>query len=176
MGAMSADSDQNTMVTGVIAFAQRPTGPFTVTVLVEDVSRADAPSTIVGGVHFENPAFTADEAAELPFSVSLPRDAISDIRRLNLRVHVRVGHDRADDVQAKEDTEARQKPDSCERLAHSMAREHPRATTMPDSTGRPDLTRPDVTEGDFVSTQSHPVRSDPARSGLASVRIPVLRV
>lgn len=93
MGAMSAHSDQKAMVTGTIEFppGDRPAGVFTVTVLVEDVSRADAPSAIVGSAHFENPAFTDTEAVEPPFAVTVPAQMVTGIRRLNVRVHVREG-------------------------------------------------------------------------------------
>ncbi|TFD23281.1 hypothetical protein [Cryobacterium sp. TMS1-13-1] len=151
MGAMRGDSESDFMVTGVIAFAlgERPVGPFTVTVLVEDVSRADAPSTIVGGVRFDHPAFTAAEAVEVPFSVIVPADAQNGIRRLNLRAHVR------------------QEFDSREPLAHGAPRTQPLGDAAP---GEPTADRPDITEGDFVSTQSHPVLPK------GSVRVPVQRV
>ncbi|MBG6213797.1 MAG: hypothetical protein LH475_13440 [Cryobacterium sp.] len=159
---MSAHSEQNAVVTGVIEFASgdRPAGPFTVTVLVEDVSRADAPSAIVGGARFENPAFGETEEAQLPFAVTVPTNTLTGVRRLNVRVHVREG------------------------LLGSPNVTRPNVT-RPNVT-RPNITRPNITEGDFVSTQSHPVLADPVLadpvladpvlSGSASVRIPVLRV
>ncbi|TFD51358.1 hypothetical protein E3T46_08945 [Cryobacterium sp. Hh11] len=118
------------------------------TVLIEDVSKADAPSTIVGYSRTEIPALATDAkfdaAAGLPFSVIVPADAQNGIRRLNLRAHVR------------------QKSDSREPLAHVAAGEQP----QPDSA----IERPDITEGDFVSTQSHRVLPT------GSVRVPVQRV
>ncbi|TFD03453.1 YbaY family lipoprotein [Cryobacterium sp. TMT1-66-1] len=125
---------------GVVEFApeQRPQSPCTVTVLVEDVSKADAPSTIVGRSRFQIPAPPRSELSDrdVNFAVTVPADALDSVRRLNVRVHV----------------------------SARMRRE-------------PDVTeRPDITEGDFVSTQSHPVLPDPVLPGLASVRVPVLRV
>ena len=144
------------MVTGIIEFLprERPHGAFTVTVLVEDVSRADAPSIILGSARFENPAFTGTDVAELPFAVTVPTRALTGIRRVNLRVHVREG--------VREGV--RERPDLA---AQDLA--------------EPDMTRPNVAEGDFVSTQSHPVTFESVSSereapGSASVRIPVLRV
>jgi hypothetical protein len=162
MGARPEHTARDATVTGVIEFAlgERPTGAFTVTVLIEDVSRADAPSTIVGRSRTEIPALAADAssdaAAGLPVSVTVPADALKGIRLLNLRIHVRAGSPA---------TEVRQESDSRELPAHVAA--GVRSPARPDSaTGRPD-----ITEGDFVSTQSHPVLQ-----GAASVRIPVLRV
>jgi hypothetical protein len=159
---MPEDTEENATVTGIIEFVpgERPTGPFTVTVLIEDVSRADVPSTIVGRSRIEIPALAADAGADvadgLPVSVTVPADALAGIRLLNLRIHVRAG---------SPDTEVRQESDSRELPAHVAA--GVRSPARPDSaTGRPD-----ITEGDFVSTQSHPVLQ-----GAASVRIPVLRV
>ncbi|MDJ0378208.1 hypothetical protein [Cryobacterium sp. PH31-L1] len=166
---MSADSDNSEMVTGIIAFSgdDRPVGAVTVTVLVEDVSRADAPSTVVGSVTFDSPAAPASGATELPFTVTVPRPVLNGVRALNVRVHVR-------EMNSK--TEVRQTRDSRESLAHSTARVSSRTAPAPDQSGRPGTGRPDITEGDFVSTQSHPVLSDPVLPGLALVRVPVLRV
>ena len=157
---MPEHTEENATVTGVIEFApgERPTGPLTVTMLIEDVSRADAPSTIVGRSRTEIPTLAADTnsaaAAGLPVSVTVSADALAGIRLLNLRIHVRAG---------SPDTEVRREPDSRELPAHVAAREQPRSDS---ATGRPD-----VTEGDFVSTQSHPVLP-----GAGSVRVPVQRV
>ena len=156
---MPEPTERNVTVTGVIEFApgERPTGPFTVTVLIEDVSKADATSTIVGHSRTEIPALAADTnsdaAAGLPVTVTVPADALAGIRLLNLRIHVREG---------SPDTEVRQKSDSREPLTHVAAGERP----QPDSA----IERPDITEGDFVSTQSHPVLPK------GSVRVPVQRV
>ncbi|TFB69583.1 hypothetical protein E3O06_14715 [Cryobacterium glaciale] len=80
-------------VRGIIAFAraQRPLSPLTVTVLVEDVSRADAPSTIVGRSRFEIPASSPNPPSDgdLSFAVTVPAEALDTVRRLNVRVHVR---------------------------------------------------------------------------------------
>jgi hypothetical protein len=159
---MPEHTEDNATVTGHIEFApgERPTGPFTVTVLIEDVSRADAPSIIVGRSRIEIPALAADAVADaaagLPVSVTVPADALAGIRLLNLRIHERAG---------SPDTEVRQESDPRELPAHVAA--GVRSPARPDSaTGRPH-----VTEGDFVSTQSHPVLP-----GTASVRIPVLCV
>ncbi|MDJ0348605.1 hypothetical protein [Cryobacterium sp. PH29-G1] len=169
MDAMSALSEQNAVVTGVIEFADgdRPIGAFTVTVLVEDVSRADAPSTIMSGTSFHIPARSEIEMAEagpaeteLPFTVTVPARVITDIRRLNVRVHVREG--------------AQTNPGVA-----SVSVAGPNATG-PNATSA-NVSRPNITEGDFVSTQSHPVVFDPviydpARQNAALVRIPVHRV
>ncbi|SEN89412.1 hypothetical protein E3O25_13720 [Cryobacterium sp. TMT1-3] len=166
------DSLSTTTVRGMIDFApgQRPPTPFTVTVLVEDVSKADAPSTIVGRSRFEIPASAPVDSAcaarpdtGVPFHVAVPTSLIAAPRRLNVRVHVRSG------VTAHTaDTEnVRREPDSREPMAHPEAREPSRATHELE------FERPDITEGDFVSTQSHSVLPG---QGRASVRIPVLRV
>ena len=156
---MPEHTERDATVTGVIEFApgERPTGPFTVTVLVEDVSRADVPSTIVGRSRLEIPALAAgaNSVAGLPVSVTVPADALMGIRRLNLRIHVRAGTANTEDV--------RQESDSRELPAHVAAGERPQS----DSASH----RPNITEGDFVSTQSHPVLP-----GTGSVRVPVQRV
>ena len=161
---MPEHTERDATVTGVVEFApgERPTGPFTVTVLIEDVSRADAPSIIVGRSRTEIPALAADTnstaaaAAALPVSVTVPADALKGIHLLNLRIHVREGFPH---------TEVRQESHSRELPAHVAA--GVRSAAQPDSaTGRPD-----VTEGDYVSTQSHPVLP-----GAGSVRVPVERV
>jgi len=157
MGAMSALSEQNAVVTGTIDFppGDRPTGVFTVTVLVEDVSRADAPSTIVSSASFESPAATETEVVELPFTVTVPAPMITGIRRLNVRVHVREG-------------------------AHE-SRHGASLNGASPNVARPNVARPSITEGDFVSTQSHPVifdsvSSDAGMPASVSVRVPVVRV
>ena len=86
-----SESHETATVRGVIAFApdQRPHASFTVTVVVEDVSKADAPSTIVGRSTFEIPASVpkALSDGELSFAVTVPAEALDSARRLNVRVH-----------------------------------------------------------------------------------------
>ncbi len=89
--------------------------------LVEKVSRADAPSTIVGRSRIEIPALAADtnsdnaaglpgcRAAGLPVNVAVPADALKGIRRLNLRIHLPAG---------SPDTEVGQESDQRELPAH----------------------------------------------------------
>ncbi|TFD65337.1 hypothetical protein [Cryobacterium ruanii] len=163
-------------VRGVIDFApdQRPQASFTVTVLVEDVSKADAPSAIVGTSCFEIPASARVASLRggqpdngVPFEVAVPTGMLAAPRRLNVRVHVRPGLSVGDPNVEK----VRHEPDSRELGAHPEARELSRATSVLDPTGRPDITK-----GDFVSTQSHPVLPDPGLLGAVSVRIPVQRV
>ena len=162
---MPEHTEETATVTGLIEFApgERPTGPLTVTVLIEDVSRADAPSIIVGRSRIEIPALAADAGADaaagLPVSVTVPADALAGIRLLNLRIHVRAGTTA---------TEVRQESASREPLAHVVAGV---AGVRTPGTPYSATSRPDITEGDFVSTQSHPVLP-----GATSVRIPVLRV
>jgi len=140
------------VVTGTIEFLprDRPHGAFTVTVLVEDVSRADAPSTIVGSARFENPAFTGTDVAELPFAVTVPTHALTGIRRLNLRVHVREG--------------VRERPD----------------LAGPDLAGpdlaRPNVTEGDFVSTQSHPVTFDSVSPDSGMPASVSVRIPVLRV
>lgn len=85
------ESHQSATVRGVIEFApdQRPHEPLTVTVLVEDVTKSDAPSTIVGRSSFQIPASvpTAATDGELSFAVNVPANSLDTVRRLNVRVH-----------------------------------------------------------------------------------------
>jgi len=85
------DSPEGTvLVRGRVAFppGDRPDPPYTVVVHVEDVSRADAPSTIVGESFLENPALSAGPAPELDFAVPVPAALLTDTARLNVRGHV----------------------------------------------------------------------------------------
>ena len=94
-------------VRGVIEFApdQRPQVPVMVTVLVEDVSKADARSAIVGRSRFEIPApvTNAPSDGELAFAVTVPAQLLNTVRRLNVRVHVRAPSLREPDVTERPD-------------------------------------------------------------------------
>jgi len=83
-------TDGAVMVRGRVAFplGDRPAPPYTVVVRVEDVSRADAPSTIVGESRLENPTLPPGPQPELDFAVSVPTAALGGTARLNVRVHV----------------------------------------------------------------------------------------
>jgi putative lipoprotein len=58
-------------------------------VQVEDVSRADAPSTVVGEQVLRNVALHPGQA--VPFRVEVPADAIDERRSYSIRAHVDVG-------------------------------------------------------------------------------------
>ena len=83
-------NDGTVVVRGRMAFppGDHPDPPYTVVVHVEDVSRADAPSTIVGESLLENPVLSAGPARELDFAVPVPAALLTDAARLNVRVHV----------------------------------------------------------------------------------------
>ena len=152
MGAMSVLSEQNAVVTGTIDFppGDRPTGVFTVTVLVEDVSRADAPSTIVSSASFESPAATETEVVELPFAVTVPAPMITGIRRLNVRVHVREG-------------------------AHE-SRHGASLNGASPNVARPNITEGDFVSTQSHPVTFDSVSSDPGMPASVSVRVPVVRV
>jgi len=82
---------ETVIVRGRVTFplGARPVPPYTVVVRVEDVSRADAPSTIVGESRLENPTLPPGPQPELDFALAVPTAALSGPVRLNVRVHVR---------------------------------------------------------------------------------------
>ncbi len=147
---MSPLSDQNAVVTGTIEFADggRPAGAFTVTALVEDVSRADAPSTIVGSASFDHAAFTEAEVAEVPFAVTVPSHALTGIRRLNVRAHVR--------------ERLRQQPGERQGATPNVA--------------RPNVTEGDFVSTQSHPVTFNSISSQRDTSGSGSIRILVLRV
>lgn len=59
-----------------------------VIVQVEDVSRADAPSVVVGEIRRANSSLRA--GASLPFEVDVPEEAIDEQHSYSVRVHVDV--------------------------------------------------------------------------------------
>lgn len=64
----------------------RPTAPADVTIYVEDVSRADAPSVVVGEQQFSNITLPSDEP--LKFEIEVPEDKIDERRIYSVRAHI----------------------------------------------------------------------------------------
>lgn len=73
-----------------------PTEPVDVTVYVEDVSRADAPSVVVGKQRFNNFALRSGGGGPLKFKIEIPVDEIDERRSYSVGVHV--DHSKTGDV------------------------------------------------------------------------------
>jgi putative lipoprotein len=65
-----------------------PTKPVDVIVQVEDVSKADAPSTVIGQKH--QTGVSLHPGGVLPFLVEVPTDRIDERGSYSLRVHIDV--------------------------------------------------------------------------------------
>lgn len=72
-------------VKGLVVLRNSAPTPHTLRVVVEDVSRADAPARIIGEtiIHLAQPL---SAGSELPFSITVPD--VSESVRYNARVHV----------------------------------------------------------------------------------------
>ena len=71
----------------VLAPEQLPAGPVTVVARVEDVSRADAPSSVVGE---QVQTVELRRGSPVPFAIEVPADRIDSRRHYAVSVHVDV--------------------------------------------------------------------------------------
>ncbi|MGH8587077.1 MAG: YbaY family lipoprotein [Gammaproteobacteria bacterium] len=72
----------------VLPTSELPAKPVDVVIQVEDVSRADAPSTVISQQRQEGVSLRP--GGVLPFAVEVPADLVDERRSYSLRVHIDV--------------------------------------------------------------------------------------
>lgn len=70
----------------ILADVELPATPADVNVYVEDVSRADAPSVVVG--HQRQTGVSLRPGSRLPFAVDIPAELIHERNLYSIRVHI----------------------------------------------------------------------------------------